>query len=31
MGSQEDSKREVFWLLEKEAVPHALEGLLTSA
>jgi len=31
MGSREDSEGEVFWLLEEEAVPCALEGLLTSA
>jgi len=31
MGNREDSKGEVFWLLEEEAVPHALEGLLTSS
>jgi len=31
MGSQEDSQGEVFWLLEEEAIPHALEGLLASS
>jgi len=30
MGNQEDSKGEVFWPLEEEAVPCTLEGLLTS-
>jgi len=30
MGSQEDSKGEVFWPLEEEAIPCALEELLTS-
>jgi hypothetical protein len=30
MGNQEDSQREVFWPLEEEAVPHALEGLFAS-
>jgi len=31
MGNREDSKGEVFWPLEEEAVPRALEGLLTSS
>jgi len=31
MGSQEDSKKEVFWPLEEEAVPCVLERLLTSS
>jgi len=31
MGNREDSKREVFWPLEEEAIPCALEGLLTSS
>jgi len=31
MGNQEDSKGEVFWPMEEEAVPHAMEGLLASA
>jgi len=30
MGNQGDSKREVFWLLEEEAVPCVLERLLAS-
>jgi len=30
MGNQEDSEREVFWLLEEEAIPCALEELLAS-
>ena len=31
MGSRMNSQGEVFWLLEEEAVPRAMEGLLTSA
>jgi len=30
MGSQENSEGEVFWPLEEEAVPCALEKLLAS-
>jgi len=30
MGSQKDPKGEVFWSLEEEAVPCALEELLAS-
>ena len=30
MGSRTHSQGEVFWLLEEEAVPRAMEGLLTS-
>jgi len=31
MGSQEDSKGEIFWPLEEEAIPCVLEGLLASS
>jgi len=31
MGNSEDSQREVFWLLEEEAIPRALEGLFASS
>ena len=31
MGSRMDSQGEVFWPLEEEAIPRAMEGLLASA